>query len=98
MRKKNFLRLSKKLIVFLNKNASIRKRTRWDILEILIYITQSLTLLYLTAANFDAIPKSEFIILALAIAIDLLFLAPLSRNATPSDILLVGLLVFLIML
>lgn len=45
---------------------------------------------YLTATSFALIPISELIILALAMAMDLLFFAPLNKNATPSLILLVG--------
>lgn len=48
------------------------------------------------AINLDVRPMSELIIFALAIAIERLFFAPLSRNATPSLILLVGLDVFFI--
>lgn len=42
------------------------------------------------ATSLDDTPISELIIFALAIAIERLFFAPLSKNATPSLILLVG--------
>lgn len=53
-------------------------------------LLRALFQLYFTATNFDVRPISELIILALAIAIERLFFAPLSRNATPSLTLLVG--------
>ena len=51
---------------------------------------------YFTATSVEEIPKSLLIIFALATAIALLFFAPLSRNATPSEMLLDGLCAFFI--
>ena len=45
---------------------------------------------YFIATSLEEIPISELIIFALAIAIERLFFAPLSKNATPSLTLLVG--------